>query len=433
MKIGVLRSLIYALRRENVDFALKEFENIENLNFHSMSSYKNAKIKNIYDYVNKNINYYRNFFLQNSFLHNDDDININIFPCITKREIKNNYKEMLDNEVRGYIRSTSGTTGEPFVFVKDVYASAYMDAMMYHVYSWHGIHPTDRQARLWGRAIDCKGKLVQGAKDYLLNRRRLSAFEIGDQKCIKYYKLLLNFKPKYFYCYPSTLYQFALHLEKSNLDGKKLKISTAICTGEVLFVHYRKKIENFFGCKVVSEYGSTENGIIGFECSYGKMHVLPTVYLEIMEPDEQGYGRIVVTELNSRSIPFIRYINGDIGRLVNEVCSCGRCYPILEIRQGRIDDYIICPNGAIVYDAILAYTLKGHVDQFKAYQKAPGSLYIEYLNTQIFSLQKEKMLRKKLQVYLGSDMDILFNKVEDIAPDRSGKMRYFVPFSEGGP
>ena len=57
--------------------------------------------------------------------------------------------------------------------------------------------------------------------------------------------------------------------------------------------------------------------------------------------------KIVLTELNSRSIPFIRYKNGDVGRILNEKCDCQRPYEIIEIKEGRIDDYIRCPDGRL--------------------------------------------------------------------------------------
>jgi phenylacetate-CoA ligase len=422
MDLGILRHFIYLARKEYVSFALKEIESINSYSHIDTNDYIHKKLKQQLHYITNNIFYYKSI---SSF--KASDLSIDLFSYVDKKEIKNNYIKFLNNKEKVYARSTSGTTGEPFVFVKDVHASSYMDAMMYHVYGWHGILPTDKQARLWGRAIDVKGQLIQGAKDYLLNRRRFSAFEMDEEKSRKYYELLLNFKPKYFYCYPSTLYKFALFLEKLQLDGRKLKVPIAICTGEILFAHYREKIEHFFGCKVISEYGSTENGIIGIECDYGNMHVLPTIYLEIKDQDVQGYGNIAVTELNSKSIPFVKYLIGDIGKFVKDSCPCGRCYPILEIREGRIDDYIKCPNGSIVYDAILAYTFKGYFEQFKAYQKTPSLLSINYLNVEELSLYKEQFLRNKLQAYLGNDMNIHFERVEKIAPDRSGKMRYFVP------
>jgi phenylacetate-CoA ligase len=431
MKIGILRRLVYFLRREKVWLALKEIKKLDSLDFQLFLKYKIAKTQKLCIFLkDKNI-FYKDFFSKKK-LNDNELVEIDVFPFITKKEIKENYQKMQTGAIKGYIRSTSGTTGEPFVFMKDCYASAYMDAMMYHVYQWHGICPTDRQARVWGRAIDFKSRSVQTVKDYLLGRRRLSAFEMSDNECVKYYNVLVRFKPKYFYAYPSTLYRFAQSLEKQRLDGKKLRIPIAICSGEILFPHYKEKIQQVFGCRVINEYGSTENGIIGFECEVGNMHVLPTIHLEIIDPDNEGYGGIAITELNSRSLPFVRYIISDVGRLKKEACSCGRPYSLLEIRDGRIDDYIQCPNGSIVYDAILAYTLKGHVSQFKAYQNVLNSITIEYVEDEDLSFKIIEKLRKKFQDYLGSEMVIVFHKVDQIKPEKSGKLRYFVPMQAPG-
>src|SRR6185295_12947365 len=70
-------------------------------------------------------------------------------------------------------RKTSGSTGTPFRFVKDVRMTAWMDANMWAAYSWYGVAPGDRQARFWGAPLT----KVAGAKRVLLdrvqNRRRL--------------------------------------------------------------------------------------------------------------------------------------------------------------------------------------------------------------------------------------------------------------------
>jgi len=249
---------------------------------------------------------------------------------------------------------------------------------------------------------------------------------MSDKECLKFYRKLLKFKPKYFYGYVNAIYQFALALERKKIDATELKIQVIICTGEVLFDYQRKKIQEVFGCKVVNEYGTTENGIIGFECEYGNMHIMPTVYVEIINPDKNGFGEILITELNSRSIPFIMYKTRDKARLLNAECPCGRPYPLMEIHEGRIHDYIRCPNGRLVYDTILAYTLKDYVWQFKAYQEKIDYLKVEVIPKNNFSSELQYKLKTKLKKYLGLDMNIDFIQVSYIAPERSGKLKYFV-------
>ncbi|MDZ7833626.1 MAG: hypothetical protein U5L07_17910 [Desulfobacterales bacterium] len=260
----------------------------------------------------------------------------------------------------------------------------------------------------------------------MLGRKRLSAFEMSDHNCRRFHAILLNHKPGYFYCYPNAMYQFALSLERLGLDGKEIGASVVICTGEILFQYQKEKIEQVTGARVVNEYGSTENGIIAFECEYGTMHLLPTVHVDIMDPDQAGFGEIAVTELNSRSVPFIKYKIGDRGRVLNPGCKCGRPFEELEIREGRVDDFIVCPNGDVVYDAILAYILKDYAIQFRAYQDKKGFIKIDIIPKSSFDEVIEQKVKARLRKYLGNEMQIDFNVVDRILPDKSGKLRYFI-------
>lgn len=409
-----LYKLIYFLRRENVFSALAELNKLETLSTDELIKYKKNKLNALIDYVTKSNNYYS----KHDALH-----------IVDKLTIKENITELIEKGIEVAWRSTSGTTGSPLIFPKDKKATAYMDAMMYLAYSWHGIKMEDKQARIWGRALNKKQKLVQIIKDCILRRQRLSAFEMDEINCRKYYYKLVKFRPKYFYAYANALYQFALFLEKNNLDGKKIGVSVSICTGEVLFSFQREKISEIFGCKVINEYGSTENGIIGFECEYGSMHVMPTVYLEINGADSDGLGEIILTELNSVSIPFVRYKNGDIGKILSNKCNCkcNRPYEIMEIREGRMDDYIKCPDGRLVYDAILAYSLKEYAAQFKAYQEKSDCLKILIIPNNDYTEESGVSIKKTLNKYLGNDMKIELNLVEKLPVDQSGKFRYFIP------
>lgn len=425
---GFVLNTLYWLYGENLTEAFNELCAIEACDADQICTYKQTKMQELVEFISINSDFYRNILPPSMRIPSDCDMDYlsSVLPVIDKKTIIAEYYNIICKTGRVSKRSTSGTTGTPLTFVKDRKALGYMDAMMYCAYGWHSIFPNSRQVRLWGRAIDFKGQIIQTFKDVIFNRRRLSAFEINDKNCAVFYYTLKKFKPKYFYCYPNAIYQFALSLERQGLDGHDLDIATALCTGEVLFPHHREKIKQIFGCNVVNEYGSTENGVIGFECEYGRMHVMPTIHLEIINKDSEGFGDIVVTELNSKILPFIRYKIGDIGRLKDGSCECHRPYQLLEVREGRIDDYIICPDGRKVYDAILAYTLKKYVTQFKAFQDTSNCIKILIIPNQNFDGQSESKIRKVLQKYLGGDMLIDIIRVASIPCEASGKFKYFV-------
>lgn len=353
-------------------------------------------------------------------------------PSLTKADIRA-YMDFAEvARARASRRSTSGSTGEPLVFGKDRVAARYMDAAMHQVYGWYGIHIGDREGRFWGRAITPRAQLKQRIKDRLLNRRRLSAFQMDDENCARFWNTLQRFRPHYFYCYPNAVFEFADYLRRTGQPGHELGLKAIICTGEVLFPHHEALLREVFRCPIVNEYGSTENGIIAFRCPEGNMHVLAqNIFLEIVDDDGNplplgATGRILVTELHSTDVPFIRYTLGDTGALSPDPCPCGRSYPVLTVQSGRIDSFIITPTGKKVYDAVLAYAFKHTFKKFRGYQRRYDLLEVEYVPTDGCDAKVLDGLRRSLKEYLGADMHVEFKQVENIRLSQSGKAQYFV-------
>jgi len=47
-------------------------------------------------------------------------------------------------------------------------------------------------------------------------------------------------------------------------------------------------------------------------------------------------------------MPFIRYDLGEIATPMNGQCACGRRLPLMEMIQGRADDFITLPSRTVV-------------------------------------------------------------------------------------
>ena len=353
-------------------------------------------------------------------------------PALTKADVRAYMNSAEVPHVRASRRSTSGSTGEPLVFGKDRHAAIFMDAAMHQVYGWYGIRIGDREGRFWGRALTPRARWKQLIKDRLLNRRRLSAFQMDDENCASFWKTLQRFRPHYFYCYPNAVYEFADYLRRTGRTGHDLGLKAIICTGEVLFPHHEALLREVFRCPVVNEYGSTENGILAFRCPAGSMHVLAqNIYLEIV--DDAGNplpigetGRILITELHSTHVPFIRYSLGDKGALSPNPCTCGRSYPVLSVETGRIDSFIVTPSGKKVYDAVLAYAFKNAFKKFRGSQRQYDLVEVEYIPADGCDAKVLNGLKSTLKEYLGDDVRVEFTRVEEIHLTRSGKARYFV-------
>ena len=138
-------------------------------------------------------------------------------------------------------------------------------------------------------------------------------------------------------------------------------------------------------------------------------------------------GRIVITDLSSYAMPLIRYDIADMGRPSDKKCSCGVSLPLMEIVEGRKEDFIRTKEGKLVHAAYLCYTLKDDtVSEFKMYQKDINILHVQIVKSPLFNSGSEKMLDQKLRTALGNEMRITFEYLDRIPREVSGKLRYFV-------
>jgi len=145
---------------------------------------------------------------------------------------------------------------------------------------------------------------------------------------------------------------FNLLLDKGlDLDLDEYRPQAVMSGGEVLSLNTRRRLEEFFGCRVVNRYGMSEVGLIAAECVHGYLHVDTSAhYLEIVDesgrPAEPGeIGQIVISGLGNRVMPLIRYKTRDVGAIDLSPCECGHGSPRLVNFGGRKLPNFTLPNG----------------------------------------------------------------------------------------
>lgn len=423
---------LHYLRRENIGNYLAEVEAVNSSSRDEIERYQKKWLCDVARTAISSSNPGYELFRKSTRHINENNIIslINDIPPQSKELMRSGTKA--DGKPRGLAvdyRSTSGSTGIPFQFYKDRFATGFMDAVLYAAYAWHNINIGDPQARFWGMPLTKKGAALAQLKDLLKNRIRFSAFDLSDAAKNAYYQNLQSFQPAYFYGYPSLMVEFCSHLLKNGLKLQSLPLKAAIGTGEYLYQHERDLIEQVTGVPFVNEYGCTEVGIAGFECKHHNLHVMSSnIYLEIIKEGKQVLdeeGEIHVTELHTRSNPFIRYSLGDRGVLCSKPCSCGCGLPVLRVLSGRKDDYVTTADNRKIYDAIFAYTLKTGVSQFKAVQKTMDRIEISIIPTDEYSPELGQRYIRELKQQLGKAFTINLALVDTIEREPSGKLRYF--------
>jgi phenylacetate-CoA ligase len=125
-------------------------------------------------------------------------------------------------------------------------------------------------------------------------------------------------------------------------------VKLIMAAGDRMTDVYRDYVQKVWNSPVVLGYGSTEaGGGVGMECRARCGYHLDefNFLFEIVEPDGDGYGELVMTTLARRTQPLIRYRMRDVTRWIEGRCACGvrlrRIAPI----KGRRDEMVVMGAG----------------------------------------------------------------------------------------
>ena len=414
-----------ALRNKSYDIKLDALNNSEFFNLQQLHDLQSEKLNSILLFAYKNSPFYKARLDSAGYNQNDDPFySLSKFPIINKSNliqfnddihtIKNfKFKKLFFSE-------TSGSSGEPLTFYKDEAWDSSNRASITRGMSWYGVEPWERNGYFWGYSFSFFAKIKISIFDWLLNRFRLFSYHDND---------IDNFMKKaqdatYLHGYSSMIYEVANKLNAAGVKLDNLKFVKG--TSEKIYDNYQNAAQKAFGCKIVSEYGSAETGIIAFECPHGKMHINEeTCIVEVIDD------HIVVTNLEAYSFPIIRYALGDYVKLSDMPCSCGRAHRIIDEVLGRVGKNIYGNNDKVFPSLTLYYIFKRlaleHTVQlnYKAEQHNKGEITFK-IDRKLIANEKELVI-KIANSYFENSITIII-KDDVVIHDKSKKLKDFESF-----
>ncbi len=240
---------------------------------------------------------------------------------------------------------SSGSTGEPGIFVQDEPAMAVYDALVAAQFD-----PSRLDARRLlaggGRAalVVATGDHFAGIASWEHLRRAFPGLDARSFPVTlplpRLAAALEAFQPAFVASYPSVLALLA-----AQARAGRLRIAPALLWsgGESLTAPARAALASAFGCPVMNEYGASECLAIAYGCEAGWLHVnADWVVLEPVDargrpaaPGERSH-TVLVTNLANRVQPIIRYDLGDRVTALGTACACGSPLPAVRVegRQG---------------------------------------------------------------------------------------------------
>lgn len=140
-----------------------------------------------------------------------------------------------------------------------------------------------------------------------------------------------------------------------------------------------------------------------------------------------GIGQILATSLYNYAMPFIRYDTGDNGHIIEDVCDCGRRYPLLKEIAGRTTDILFTPEGKNVYGWFFLYIFWDYGKGIKKYQVVQETLKriaIKIVPEEGFNESQFDCIREVVSKR-SPEWDIEFKYVDTIERSRAGKSCVF--------
>ena len=243
---------------------------------------------------------------------------------------------------------------------------------------------------------------------------------------------LCDLDPTFLYTFPSYL---EILLNRLAEGGRALPSLKKVFTGaEVLEDSLRERARETLGVDIAENYGSTE-AFLAWECPAGNHHVnAEHVLLEIVDEDNRAVqpgqvGRVLVTTLENRLAPLVRYEIGDYAIAAKGKCACGRTLPLLGKIIGRAMNLFRLRDGRLISPWHLATAVRQcpRIKQFQIVQKSIDRSVVRYVAGDALTPDAEEAIRAGFRKVLG-DVCVVFERTDEIPRTIGGK--YITALSE---
>jgi phenylacetate-CoA ligase len=326
---------------------------------------------------------------------------------------------------------TGGTTGTPLSIHCDSPTLQRNYAFFERFRGWTGFARGARVATFAGRTVvpSTQRRPPFWRRNLAANAMLFSSYHLSPETMPAYVAALAKFRPQLIDSYPSNLELLARFMLQHGITSVRPK--SIITSSETLLPTVRVAIEQAFGCAVYDHYGSAEMAAFIGQCDRGRYHVNSDFgIVEILRdgvaarPGESG--EIVATGFINPVMPLIRYRTGDSAVVGTGSCDCGRAFPTIDCIEGRMDDYIVTPEGFRVGRLDPIFKAVDSIAETRIVQDTPDHVRLELVAGLSYTEEQGRVLVDELRKRIGPSMRIDLVRVSSIPRTKGGKLRMVV-------
>jgi phenylacetate-CoA ligase len=232
---------------------------------------------------------------------------------------------------------------------------------------------------------------------------------------------------RYVQGYPSSIHIVARALLESGRPLPRGRCAAVFTSSESLLAYQRASIEEAFNAPIRDRYGASEFAVSMTQCGSGRLHVdmefcIAEVAVEL-ETDEYETGPLLITGLGQDATPFFRYRIGDVGSRAKSPCPCGRAGDSFLEVDGRIEDYVLTPDGRMVGRMDHAFKEQLDVAEAQILQKDQDSIDLMIVPGATYNEASHRSVLKEIRSRLGHEIQVRIHLVSSIPREPNGKFR----------
>jgi phenylacetate-coenzyme A ligase PaaK-like adenylate-forming protein len=354
-------------------------------------------------------------------------------PVVTKEDLRGRAGEFPLPSHRGRMVTvkSSGSTGEPMTYYRSMEQESWFWALRMRMWQWGGYVPGEPYLTL---NLNPRLRWKKRLQDVIF-RCSYHGFNANHADVEAVLRDLRGKKVRTLVGYASSLYLLSQAMLRTGAAAPTVR--GILATGDSLFPSYRETIEKAFGVGVTDYYGAGGEGFhLASQCEKrGLYHLhLENSVIEFLrngKPAAPGEaGEVVVTQLDNRAMPLIRYATQDLAVTTSQAaCPCGRALPLIESIQGRVPDIVMAPDGSalVVHFFTILFEYLPGIRQFQIVQEQGDRILARIVRGADYSAEAmEARIRDAVGRSTHGSLAVDFEYVPEIPLSRSHKRRFVV-------
>ncbi|MCD6577852.1 phenylacetate--CoA ligase family protein [bacterium] len=353
---------------------LLEKKRVLGMNSEQLKKFHLKKLRKLFNFAKKNSVYYADLFEKNGLEKISSIDKFGKIPFLTKDIIRKNINNIRIKKVEGYEVRSTGSSGEPIKIFKDK-ESIYRTLVMgnpFFIGKYLNIKLNNLLLLLLNDKHSIENLLTNPMKRFFKLERHKLHIDLSVKDMVDY---IIKHNIEFIITYPHIIKNIANYVTRNNINITSLKL--VLISGELSTKNYIEKYEKLFNAVILNSYIATEGGIMAtYLPNYEGMKIIhDNVYIEVINKKGEAVfneeGRIVITDLNNRAFPMIRYLGlNDTG-----IISLNKeGIPYLEVISGREMDEIINSKGRHFSSYFITDLIEGipAVEKFQIHQLKPN-------------------------------------------------------------